>query len=56
MIFLNTNFKNRQGKKKTFIYPNKVRTQLDYIPVNRKWSNKTPNSEADNSSDCVGSE
>lgn len=56
MIFLNTNFENRHGKKKTFIYPNKVGAQLDYIPVNRKWNNEATNSKADNSTDCVGSD
>lgn len=56
LICLNAKYQKRQGKKWTFSYPNQTRAQLDFILVNRKWSNGVTDCQSYNTFDCVGSD
>ena len=56
LICLNTNFEKKDGKKWTFKYPNGDKAQIDFILINRKWSNGATNCESYNSFCCVGSD
>ena len=46
----------RTGKKWTFTYPNGVRSQIDFILINKKWVNSAKNYEPFNSFDTVSSD
>ena len=56
MLCLNTKFQKKLGKRWTFTYPNGIKAQLDYILINKKWSNSAINCQPYNSFDCVSSD
>ena len=56
LLVTNTIFEKRNGKKWTFIYPNKTKAQIDYIVINRKWKNSVLNSEPYNSFSSMASD
>ena len=48
LLCLNTHFQKRKGKLWTHTYPNGAKAQLDFILLNKKWSNSAQNCEAYN--------
>ena len=53
---LNTNFQKREGKLRTYTYPNNTKAQIDYVFINKKWSNSTLNCEAYSSFEGVSTD
>ena len=43
MVCLNIKYKKRTRKKWTFTYPNGVRSQIDFILINKMWVSRTKN-------------
>ena len=57
LILTNTMFQKRQGKLWTYLSDmNGVKSQIDYILINRKWKNSVKNVEAYSSFSSIGSD
>ena len=56
LVCLNTKFQKKSGKKWTFQNPNGAKEKLDFILINRKWSNGATNCEVCNTFSSVGSD
>ena len=52
---LNTNYQKRDGKLWTYTYANNIKTQIDYVFMNKKWKNSAMNCEAYSSFEGVSS-
>ena len=53
LLCQNTQFEKKGGKRWTYIYPNNVKAQLNYLLINQKWINSALNYEAYSSFDVV---
>ena len=49
LVCLNTRFQKRIGKKWTHTHPNGYKSQIDFLFINKKWTNSCHNCEAYNS-------
>ena len=55
LMYLNTNYQEREGKLWTYTYANNSKAQIDYVLINKKWKNSAMNCEADSSFEGVSS-
>ena len=53
---LNPKFQKRKGKLWMYTYANNAKAQMDYILMNKKWTNSTLNCKAYSSSEGVSSD
>ena len=56
LTWFNTKFQKREGKLWTYTYANNVKTQIDYILINKKWIISALNREAYSSFEGISSD